>query len=168
MRSPWLVAFNLVLVGALFIVGEGVGRQTRTSDKLGFKEALGIGLAQTAALFPGVALGATIRSASFWGSGGTGGAFLFPERPHHDRRRALELVDALGSGIDSRDVLLFMVGSITSGVVGYLAIGFFSITLPGTACSSSPTTGSRWPPWWSCSCCSASGAFDMRRALLVV
>ncbi|HEX5916079.1 MAG TPA: undecaprenyl-diphosphate phosphatase, partial [Rubrobacter sp.] len=33
-RSPWLVAFNLVLVGALFIVGEVVGRQTRTSDKL--------------------------------------------------------------------------------------------------------------------------------------
>jgi undecaprenyl-diphosphatase len=67
-RSPWLVAFNLVLVGALFIVGEVVGRKTRTSDKLKFKEALGIGLAQTAALFPGVSRsGATITIGLFLG-----------------------------------------------------------------------------------------------------
>ena len=67
-RSPWLVVFNLVLVGVLFIVGEAVGAQNRTSDKLSFKEALGIGLAQTAALFPGVSRsGATITLGLFLG-----------------------------------------------------------------------------------------------------
>src|ERR671921_140045 len=34
-RSPWIVVFNLVLVGALFIVAESVGRKTEAASKLG-------------------------------------------------------------------------------------------------------------------------------------
>ena len=44
-RSPWVVVINLVLVGALFIVGEAVGRKSRRAYKLSFREAAGIGLA---------------------------------------------------------------------------------------------------------------------------
>jgi undecaprenyl-diphosphatase len=133
-RSPWLVAFNLVLVGALFIVGEAFGRQTRTSDKLGFKEALGIGLAQTAALFPGVSRsGATITIGLFLGLRRDEAArfsFLMSV-PITAAAAMLSLVDAFGSGIDAQDVLLFLVGSITSGVVGYLAIRFLLDYLAG-------------------------------------
>jgi undecaprenyl-diphosphatase len=133
-RSPWLVAFNLVLVGALFIVGEDVGRQNRTSDKLGFKEAIGIGLAQTAALFPGVSRsGATITIGLFLGLRRDEAArfsFLMSV-PITAAAALLSLVDAVGSGIDAREVLLFLVGSITSGVVGYLAIRFLLNYLTG-------------------------------------
>ncbi|HET9928872.1 MAG TPA: undecaprenyl-diphosphatase UppP [Rubrobacter sp.] len=133
-RSPWLVAFNLVLVGALFIVGEVVGRKTRTSDKLKFKEALGIGLAQTAALFPGVSRsGATITIGLFLGLRRDEAArfsFLMSV-PITTAAALLSLLDAFGSGIDSGDVLLFLVGSITSGVVGYLAIRFLLNYLTG-------------------------------------
>ena len=133
-RSPWLVAFNLVLVGALFIVGEVAGRQTRTSDKLGFKEALGIGLAQTAALFPGVSRsGATITIGLFLGLRREEAArfsFLMSV-PITAAAALLSLIDAFGSGIDANDVLLFLVGSITSGVVGYLAIRFLLDYLAG-------------------------------------
>ena len=133
-RSPWLVAFNLVLVGALFIVGEDVGRQTRTSDKLGFKEAIGIGLAQTAALFPGVSRsGATITIGLFLGLRRDEAArfsFLMSV-PITAAAALLSLLDAFGSGIDAGDVLLFLVGSITSGVVGYLAIKFLLNYLTG-------------------------------------
>ena len=133
-RSPWLVAFNLVLVGALFIVGEVVGRQTRTSDKLDFKEALGIGLAQTAALFPGVSRsGATITIGLFLGLRRDEAArfsFLMSV-PITTAAALLSLVDAFGSGINSGDVLIFLVGSITSGVVGYLAIRFLLNYLTG-------------------------------------
>jgi undecaprenyl-diphosphatase len=133
-RSPWLVAFNLVLVGALFIVGEAFGRKTRTSDKLGFKEALGIGLAQTAALFPGVSRsGATITIGLFLGLRRDEAArfsFLMSV-PITAAAALLSLVDAFGSGIDANDVLLFLVGSITSGVVGYLAIRFLLDYLAG-------------------------------------
>jgi undecaprenyl-diphosphatase len=133
-RSPWLVAFNLVLVGALFILGEDVGRQTRTADKLGFKEAIGIGLAQTAALFPGVSrLGATITIGLFLGLRREEAArfsFLMSV-PITTAAALLSLADAFGSGIDAGDVLLFLVGSITSGVVGYLAIRFLLNYLTG-------------------------------------
>jgi undecaprenyl-diphosphatase len=133
-RSPWLVAFNLVLVGTLFILGEDVGRQTRTADKLGFKEAIGIGLAQTAALFPGVSrLGATITIGLFLGLRREEAArfsFLMSV-PITTAAELLSLADAFGSGIDAGDVLLFLVGSITSGVVGYLAIRFLLNYLTG-------------------------------------
>jgi undecaprenyl-diphosphatase len=133
-RSPWLVAFNLVLVGALFIVGEVVGRQTRTSDKLGFKEAVGIGLAQTVALFPGVSRsGATITLGLFLGLRRDEAArfsFLMSV-PITAAAALLSLADAFGSGIDAGDALLFVVGSVTSGVVGYLAIRFLLDYLTG-------------------------------------
>jgi hypothetical protein len=38
-RSPWVVVFNLVLVGILFIVAEAVGRRSRQADKLSFAQA---------------------------------------------------------------------------------------------------------------------------------
>ena len=133
-RSPWLVAFNLVLVGALFIVGEDVGRQTRTADKLGFKEAIGIGLAQTAALFPGVSRsGATITIGLFLGLRRDEAArfsFLMSV-PITAAAALLSLVEAFRAGIDAREALLFLVGSITSGAVGYLAIRFLLDYLTG-------------------------------------
>ena len=133
-RSPWLVAFNLVLVGALFIVGETVGRQNRTSDKLGFKEALGIGLAQTVALFPGVSRsGGTITVGLFLGLRRDEAArfsFLMSV-PITAAAALLSLVEAFGSGIGAGDALLFFVGSVTSGVVGYLAIRFLLNYLVG-------------------------------------
>ena len=133
-RSPWLVAFNLVLVGALFIVGEDVGRQTRTADKLGFKEAICIGLAQTAALFPGVSRsGATITIGLFLGLRRDEAArFSFLMSVPITAAAALfSLIEAFGAGIDAREVLLFLVGSITSGAVGYLAIRFLLDYLTG-------------------------------------
>ena len=133
-RSPWLVAFNLVLVGVLFIVGEAVGRQNRTSDKLGFKEALAIGLAQTVALFPGVSRsGGTITLGLFLGLRRDEAArfsFLMSV-PITTAAALLSLVDAFGSGIDAGDALLFVAGSVTSGVVGYLAIRFLLNYLAG-------------------------------------
>lgn len=133
-RSPWLVAFNLVLVGVLFIVGEAVGRQNRTSDKLGFKEALAIGLAQTVALFPGVSRsGGTITLGLFLGLRRDEAArfsFLMSV-PITTAAALLSLADAFGSGIDAGDALLFVAGSVTSGVVGYLAIRFLLNYLAG-------------------------------------
>lgn len=133
-RSPWIVSFNLVLVGVLFIVGEAVGRQNRTSDKLGFKEALGIGLAQTVALFPGVSRsGGTITLGLFLGLRRDEAArfsFLMSV-PITTAAALLSLADAFGSGIDAGDALLFVAGSVTSGVVGYLAIRFLLNYLAG-------------------------------------
>jgi undecaprenyl-diphosphatase len=45
-RSPWVVVFNLVFVGVLFLVAEAVGRKTGSCSKLGFLGAFGVGLAE--------------------------------------------------------------------------------------------------------------------------
>jgi undecaprenyl-diphosphatase len=67
-RSPWVVVINLVFVGVLFLVAEAVGPKTESAIKLGPLGALGIGLAQAAALLPGVSRsGATITCGQFLG-----------------------------------------------------------------------------------------------------
>lgn len=133
-RSPWLVTFNLTLVGVLFIVGEAVGRKNRNSDKLSFGEAVGIGLAQTVALFPGVSRsGATITLGLFLGLRRDEAArfsFLMSV-PITTAAALLSLTDLLGTGLDARAALLFFAGSVSSGIVGYLAIKFLLDYLAG-------------------------------------
>src|ERR671917_142921 len=126
-RSPWVVVFNLVFVGALFLVAEAVGRKTESASKLGPLGALGIGLAQAAALVPGVSRsGATITCGLFFGLRREEAArfsFLMSV-PVTAAAAGLSLAEAAGEGMDSHEAAMFVVGSVTSGVVGYLAIKF--------------------------------------------
>jgi undecaprenyl-diphosphatase len=127
-RSPWVVVFNLVLVGILFIVGEAVGAKTRLADKLRFSEAVGIGLAQAAALVPGVSRsGATITLGLFLGLRREEAArfsFLMSV-PIIAGAGSLQLADVASEGMDAQGVLMFGSGFVSSAVVGYLAIKFF-------------------------------------------
>jgi undecaprenyl-diphosphatase len=127
-RNPWVVVFNLVLVGVLFIVAEAVGRRTRRASKLTFLEAVGIGVAQAAALVPGVSRsGATITLGLFLGLRREEAArfsFLM-SAPIIAGAGTLQLSDAVAEGMSAYDVLLFGVGFVSSAVVGYLAIRFF-------------------------------------------
>ena len=127
-RSPWVVVFNLVLVGVLFIVGEAVGRKRREASKLTFLEALGIGLAQAAALVPGVSRsGATITLGLFFGLRREEAArfsFLM-SAPIIAGAGTLQLGEVVSKGMGAYDTLLFVVGFVSSAVIGYLAIRFF-------------------------------------------
>jgi undecaprenyl-diphosphatase len=126
-RSPWVVVTNLVLVGALFIVGEAVGRKSRQASKLTFVEAVGIGLAQATALVPGVSRsGATITLGLFFGLRRDEAArfsFLMSV-PIISVAAGFSLATVIGDGIDAREASIFGVGIVTSAVVGYLAIKF--------------------------------------------
>jgi len=127
-RSPWVVILNLVLVGVLFIVGEAVGRRARTAPKLTFREAIGIGVAQAAALVPGVSRsGATITLGLFLGLRREEAArfsFLMSV-PIIAGAGALQMTEVVSQGMDAYDALLFVVGFVSSAVVGYLTIRFF-------------------------------------------
>jgi undecaprenyl-diphosphatase len=127
-RSPWVVVFNLVLVGVLFIVAEAVGSKSRPAEKLGFRGAIGIGLAQAAALVPGVSRsGATITLGLFLGLRREEAArfsFLMSV-PIIAGAGALQLAEVVSGGMGGHDALLFLAGILSSGVVGYLAITFF-------------------------------------------
>src|ERR671917_2349028 len=127
-RSPWVVVFNLVAVGVLFIVAEAVGTRTRRADKLRFAEAVGIGLAQAAALVPGVSRsGATITLGLFLGLRREEAArfsFLMSV-PIIAGAGTLQLGEALAEGMGFSETINFGAGFLTSAVVGYLAIRFF-------------------------------------------
>jgi undecaprenyl-diphosphatase len=133
-RSPWIVVVNLVLVGVLFIVGESVGSKRRKSSGLSFGEAVGIGLAQATALVPGISRsGATITLGLFLGLRRDEAArfsFLMSV-PITAAAAILSLSDIAGRGMDGNEVVLFLAGSVTSGVVGYLAIRFLLNYLAG-------------------------------------
>src|SRR5215212_10545050 len=67
-RSPWVVVFNLVFVGLLFLMAEAVGHKNREAAKMRISEAIGFGIAQACALVPGVSRsGATITFGLFVG-----------------------------------------------------------------------------------------------------
>jgi undecaprenyl-diphosphatase len=127
-RSPWVVVFSLVLVGVLFIIGEGVGSRSRRADKLGFSEAVGVGLAQAAALVPGVSRsGATITLGLFLGLRREEAArfsFLMSV-PIIAGAGSLQLAEEVSEGIDAWGMVMFGAGFISSAVVGYLTIKFF-------------------------------------------
>ena len=127
LRSPWVVVFNLVLVGVLFIIGEAVGTRTRWASKLGFGEAVGIGLAQAAALMPGVSRsGATITLGLFLGLRREEAArfsFLMSV-PIIAGAGGLEVGEVISNGMSASQTLLFVVGFVTSAAVGYVTIRF--------------------------------------------
>ena len=127
-RSPWVVVFNLVLVGVLFIVGEATGRRNRRASNLTFPEAVSIGIAQAAALVPGVSRsGATITLGLFLGLRREEAArfsFLMSV-PIIAGAGALQLGEVVAQGINAYDTLLFGIGFVSSAFVGYLAIRFF-------------------------------------------
>jgi undecaprenyl-diphosphatase len=125
-RSPWVVVINLVFVGALFLVAEAVGRKTESAAKLGPLGAFGIGLTQAAALVPGVSRsGATITCGLFLGLRREEAArFSFLMSVPVTTAAGLSLAEAAGEGMDSHEAAMFVVGSVSSGVAGYLAIRF--------------------------------------------
>ncbi len=126
-RSPWVVVFNFVLIGVLFIVGEVVGRRTRRASKLRFGEAVGIGFAQAAALVPGVSRsGATITLGLFLGLRREEAArfsFLMSV-PIIAGAGSLKVGEVILQGMDAAQAFLFVVGFVTSAVVGYVTIRF--------------------------------------------
>jgi undecaprenyl-diphosphatase len=126
-RSPWVVVFNLVFVGVLFLVAEAIGRKTESSSKLGFLGAVGLGLAQAAALVPGVSRsGATITCGLFLGLRREEAArfsFLMSV-PVTAAAAGLSLAEAASEGIGGHEALMFLAGSVSSATVGYLAIRF--------------------------------------------
>lgn len=64
LRQPWLVGIALVTVGLLMLVADRRTKQTRAIASIGVTDAVLIGLAQAAALFPGVSRsGATMSTA---------------------------------------------------------------------------------------------------------
>ncbi len=127
LRNPWVAAAMLVLVGALMLAGDRFGIRTRAETALTHAESAGIGLAQAAALVPGVSRsGATITVGLFLGLTREGAArfsFLLGV-PAILAAAAHEGLGLVRTGLDAGEARLFAVGMAVSAVVGFGAIRF--------------------------------------------
>lgn len=128
LRSPAVVAAMLFLGGVGLIVAERLGSHHRAADTLGYREALLIGLAQAAALVPGVSRsGATLTAALLLGIQRASAArFVFllslPAVLAAALKEALALRDVAMATIP---VATFSAGLVASAVVGYFTIKYF-------------------------------------------
>jgi undecaprenyl-diphosphatase len=128
LRTPAVAATTLAIGGVLLLVAERVARRVRLAEDLGPAEALALGVAQSAALVPGVSRsGATITLALFLGLKRDAAArfsFLLGV-PAISAAVAHEGIALLREPMSRDTVALFAIGTGVSAIVGYLTIKYF-------------------------------------------
>lgn len=128
MRSPAVVAVALAVGAVGLLAAERFGARRRDERTISYGEALMVGVAQAAALVPGVSRsGATMTVAMLAGLRREGAArFVFLlSLPAIVAAAGKEGLDLYQAGMDSVPVTILAIGLVTSGVVGYLTIRFF-------------------------------------------
>jgi len=128
LRTPVVAATMLALVAVVLLVVERAGRKVRFESSLGFGEAALLGCAQAAALVPGVSRsGATIATGMAMGLKRDEAArfsFLLGV-PAILAAAGKEGLEVAGAGLAPGEWQLFVIGGVTSAVVGYAAVAVF-------------------------------------------
>ncbi len=133
-RTPLVVAVNLVIGSIGLIWVERVGRQNREARSLGYGEALAIGVAQAAALAPGLSRsGSTLIVSMFQGlRRDTAARFVFlMSLPAVFAVAVKEAYELSKIGLEGVPVTLMAVGLVVSAVVGYVTVKYFLRYLAG-------------------------------------
>ena len=124
LRSLWVVGAALVLWSGVMVLAERTAEQRLGEDALGVRDALRVGVAQCAALVPGVSRsGATISAGLALGYDrvtATRLAFLLAI-PALSAAGLLELKDSLHGGVGLAPTLL---GTLVAFVVAYASIAW--------------------------------------------
>jgi undecaprenyl-diphosphatase len=127
-RTPLVVAVNLVIGGIGLLWVERIGRQVREARTLGYGEALAIGVAQAAALAPGLSRsGATLTVAMYFGLRRDSAArFVFlMSLPAVFAVAVKEVLDLREIGLAGAPLTMMAVGLVVSAIVGYVTVKYF-------------------------------------------
>lgn len=125
--APLLVSFFLLLTGLVLLLSERMSQHLRDVDNIGVKDSLLIGLAQAAAITPGISR-----------SGATIAAGLALKINRQDAARfsfllalpiilgagGLKLKEALEYGIRGNEVMILVSGFVVAAISGYICIHF--------------------------------------------
>jgi undecaprenyl-diphosphatase len=130
-RDPLLVGAMLIVFSAPMYLAERLGSQSRGLETATPKDALVMGAAQAVALIPGVSRsGITISAGMLSGSKREEAAvFVFllsaPVIAAAGLKQVFDILtgDAGSSGLDN-ELLVYAIGLITAGLVGYVAVAF--------------------------------------------
>ena len=127
-RTPGVAAIALAVGALVMVAAERVRRPPRAETSLTGPEAFGLGLAQAAALIPGVSRsGAVLTLAMLFGIRRERAArfsFLLGI-PAIVAAAAKQALDLMAEGLPPHALGLFAVGIVTSAVVGYLTVKYF-------------------------------------------
>jgi undecaprenyl-diphosphatase len=122
-RNPLIIGVTLFIMGLLLYLADRFGAKQQQSESITLGQSLIIGISQALAIIPGVSRsGITIASGLFLGLTREGAArfsFLL-STPIIAGAGILKLTDLTVSAITAP----FLVGVVTSAVVGFLVIGF--------------------------------------------
>jgi undecaprenyl-diphosphatase len=125
-KNLWVIATMMIVVGALMMIAEIVGKRSRDMEQLRISDALAVGSAQVLALIPGSSRsGSTIMGGLFSGlTRETAARFSFLlSIPAIAASGLLELKEAMAKLPDGSYGAL-VVATIVSGAVGYASIWF--------------------------------------------
>ena len=124
-RAIVLIALALMALASLLWVAERTAAHQRRMEHLTWRDAVTIGLAQAAALIPGVSRsGATLTAGLFQGLNRADAArfsFLLGV-PIVAAAGSKGLLDAFSAGMDASQLRVFVAGMLASGVAGFAAI----------------------------------------------
>jgi undecaprenyl-diphosphatase len=125
--TPVAAAGFLLVTGLILTLSERVGTQNREADEMRWYDALLVGLAQAAAIAPGISRsGATIAAGLLRGVERTAAArfsFLLSV-PAILGAGVLSLLDLVSEGILTSDLFLLVSGFVAAAISGYLCIRF--------------------------------------------
>jgi undecaprenyl-diphosphatase len=127
-KNLWIIATMMIAVAILLIMAELVGSQRKELKDFGLLDSLAVGFAQVLALIPGASRsGSTIMGGLFAGQKREAAArfsFLLMI-PAITASGLLELYEAIKTNqFSTDDYFAIAVGTIVSGIVGYLSIWF--------------------------------------------
>ena len=125
-KNLWVIATMMIVVGALLMIAELVGKRERSMDQLRVSDALAVGSAQVLALIPGSSRsGSTIMGGLFSGlNRETAARFSFLlSIPAIAASGLLELKEAV-TKLPPGSYGSLAVATVVSGVVGYASIWF--------------------------------------------
>src|SRR5215813_11135161 len=125
-KNLWVIATMMIVVGVLLMIAELVGKREHGMDQLGVGDALAVGFAQVLALIPGSSRsGSTIMGGLFAGqTRETAARFSFLlSIPAIAASGLLEMKEAVHR-LPQGSLAALAVGTVISGVVGYLSIWF--------------------------------------------
>ena len=125
-KNLWVIATMMIVVGALLMIAELVGKRERGMDQLRVSDALAVGSAQVLALIPGSSRsGSTIMGGLFSGlNRETAARFSFLlSIPAIAASGLLELKEAV-TKLPAGSYGSLAVATVVSGVVGYASIWF--------------------------------------------
>jgi undecaprenyl-diphosphatase len=126
-RAPQLIAVMLIVMALVLVAAEIVGRRKKGLDDVSWGEAIGVGIAQAFAIVPGVSRsGSTITAGLFLSMKREAAArfSFYLSAPIIAGAVAKKTLDILRSGLGVEQLTPFIVGIISSGIIGYLSIAF--------------------------------------------